>query len=113
MEDGHSKTVEEVLSYYRVDQERGLSLDQVKEYQKKYGPNVDCVSMVADICYTLEAGAPLALYPLVVRLTWCVCSGRATAPGFASQANGAKYTSRYRFVLAFASLRDFGASRQR
>lgn len=39
MEDGHSKSVEEVLSHFRVDQERGLSLDQVKEYQKKYGPN--------------------------------------------------------------------------
>lgn len=39
MEDGHSKSVEEVLSHFRVDQERGLSLDQVREYQKKYGPN--------------------------------------------------------------------------
>uniref|UniRef100_A0A182UKJ5 Cation_ATPase_N domain-containing protein n=1 Tax=Anopheles melas TaxID=34690 RepID=A0A182UKJ5_9DIPT len=39
MEDGHSKTVDEVLSHFRVDPERGLSLDQVKEYQKKYGPN--------------------------------------------------------------------------
>lgn len=39
MEDGFSKSVEEVLSHFRVDQERGLSLDQVKEYQKKYGPN--------------------------------------------------------------------------
>lgn len=39
MEDAHSKTSEEVLSHFRVDQERGLSLDQVREYQKKYGPN--------------------------------------------------------------------------
>ncbi|EAT41829.1 AAEL006582-PC [Aedes aegypti] len=39
MEDGHSKSVEEVISHFRVDPERGLSLDQVKEYQKKYGPN--------------------------------------------------------------------------
>lgn len=39
MEDGHSKTVEEVLSNFKADPERGLTLDQVKEYQKKYGPN--------------------------------------------------------------------------
>lgn len=39
MEDGHSKSVEEVVSHFRVDPERGLSLDQIKEYQKKYGPN--------------------------------------------------------------------------
>uniref|UniRef100_A0A182MFS0 Cation-transporting P-type ATPase N-terminal domain-containing protein n=1 Tax=Anopheles culicifacies TaxID=139723 RepID=A0A182MFS0_9DIPT len=39
MEDGHSKTVEEVVGFFRVDPEKGLSTDQVKEYQKKYGPN--------------------------------------------------------------------------
>lgn len=39
MEDGHSKTVDEVLSHFRVDPDRGLTIDQVKEYQKKYGPN--------------------------------------------------------------------------
>lgn len=39
MEDGHIKTVEEVTSYFRVDGEKGLSLDQVKTNQAKYGPN--------------------------------------------------------------------------
>lgn len=39
MEDGHCKTVEEVVGFFRVDTEKGLSPDQVKEYQKKYGPN--------------------------------------------------------------------------
>lgn len=39
MEDGHAKTVEEVLTYFRTDEERGLSLDQVKSNQAKYGPN--------------------------------------------------------------------------
>ncbi|NEU32704.1 hypothetical protein GN156_18465, partial [bacterium LRH843] len=33
------KTVEEALTYFSVDQERGLSLDQVKRNQEKYGPN--------------------------------------------------------------------------
>jgi len=39
MEDGHIKTVEEVVNYFSVDPERGLTLDQVKRNQEKYGPN--------------------------------------------------------------------------
>lgn len=39
MEDGHCKTVEECVGFFRVDSEKGLTPDQVKEYQKKYGPN--------------------------------------------------------------------------
>lgn len=39
MDDGHARTVEEVLGHFKADPERGLTLDQVKEYQKKYGPN--------------------------------------------------------------------------
>lgn len=39
MEDGHTKTVEQVLQFFGTDQDRGLSLDQVKSNQKKYGPN--------------------------------------------------------------------------
>ncbi|XP_046390220.1 calcium-transporting ATPase sarcoplasmic/endoplasmic reticulum type isoform X2 [Ischnura elegans] len=39
MDDAHAKTVEEVVSYFNVDPERGLTLDQVKSNQAKYGPN--------------------------------------------------------------------------
>lgn len=39
MDDGHMKTVEEALSFFHCDQERGLTLDQVKTNQAKYGPN--------------------------------------------------------------------------
>lgn len=39
MEDGHAKSVEEVIKYFNVDPERGLSADQVKRNQEKYGPN--------------------------------------------------------------------------
>ncbi|XP_075220181.1 ATPase sarcoplasmic/endoplasmic reticulum Ca2+ transporting SERCA isoform X3 [Lycorma delicatula] len=39
MEDGHIKTVEEVLNYFSVDSERGLTPDQIKRNQEKYGPN--------------------------------------------------------------------------
>jgi Ca2+ transporting ATPase len=34
-----TKTKEEILQYFNVDEERGLSDDQVKKYQEKYGPN--------------------------------------------------------------------------
>lgn len=39
MEDGHAKTADEVIGFFQVDPERGLSPDQVKRYQDKYGPN--------------------------------------------------------------------------
>ena len=39
MEDGHTRTVAEVERYFNVDAERGLSEDQVKRNQDKYGPN--------------------------------------------------------------------------
>ncbi|XP_071438593.1 calcium-transporting ATPase sarcoplasmic/endoplasmic reticulum type isoform X1 [Hetaerina americana] len=39
MEDAHCKTVDEILSYFNVDPERGLTIDQVKSNQAKYGPN--------------------------------------------------------------------------
>lgn len=39
MEDGHSKTVEQTLNFFGTDAERGLTLEQVKTNQKKYGPN--------------------------------------------------------------------------
>lgn len=39
MDDAHSQTVEEVLGYYGTDSDKGLSLDQVKRNQEKYGPN--------------------------------------------------------------------------
>jgi len=39
MEDAHAKTWEEVVNYFGTDPERGLSGDQVKKYQDKYGPN--------------------------------------------------------------------------
>lgn len=39
MEDGHAKSVDEVLNYFNVDVERGLTPDQVKRNQEKYGPN--------------------------------------------------------------------------
>lgn len=39
MEDGHAKTVEQALNFFGTDPERGLTLEQVKANQKKYGPN--------------------------------------------------------------------------
>lgn len=39
MDDAHAKTVEEVLSYFGTDPDKGLSPDQIKRNQEKYGPN--------------------------------------------------------------------------
>ncbi|XP_063215966.1 calcium-transporting ATPase sarcoplasmic/endoplasmic reticulum type isoform X2 [Bacillus rossius redtenbacheri] len=39
MDDSHCKTVDEVLNYFNTDPERGLSTDQVKRNQEKYGLN--------------------------------------------------------------------------
>ncbi|XP_025191476.1 calcium-transporting ATPase sarcoplasmic/endoplasmic reticulum type isoform X1 [Melanaphis sacchari] len=39
MEDAHAKTVDEVQNFFNVDPEKGLSLDQIKRNQAKYGPN--------------------------------------------------------------------------
>ena len=35
----HCKSVEEVLKFYKVDAEKGLSSAQVEEHRAKYGPN--------------------------------------------------------------------------
>jgi Ca2+ transporting ATPase len=39
MEDAHAKTVDEVQNFFNVDPEKGLSIDQIKRNQAKYGPN--------------------------------------------------------------------------
>lgn len=39
MEDGHSRTVEDVTGFFGTDPEKGLTPAQVKSNQEKYGPN--------------------------------------------------------------------------
>jgi len=39
MEDAHCKSVDEVVNYFNVDADKGLSPDQVKRNQEKYGLN--------------------------------------------------------------------------
>lgn len=39
MEDAHAKTSEEVLKFFGTSEETGLTPDQVKTLQAKYGPN--------------------------------------------------------------------------
>lgn len=39
MDDAHSQSVDEVLGYFGTDPDKGLSSDQVKRNQEKYGPN--------------------------------------------------------------------------
>jgi Cation transporter/ATPase, N-terminus len=42
MEDGFAKTSEEVLKFFGTNEEVGLTPDQVKQLQAKYGPNGKC-----------------------------------------------------------------------
>ncbi|XP_045491902.1 calcium-transporting ATPase sarcoplasmic/endoplasmic reticulum type isoform X3 [Colias croceus] len=39
MEDAHSKSVDEVLGFFGTDPDKGLTPDQIKRNQEKYGPN--------------------------------------------------------------------------
>lgn len=39
MEDAHTRTVEEVLEHFKVDEESGLTDEQAKKGLEKYGPN--------------------------------------------------------------------------
>lgn len=39
MDNAHTKTVEEVYSFFNVNESTGLSLDQVKKQRERYGPN--------------------------------------------------------------------------
>lgn len=39
MEDAHAQTKEDCLKYFNTNEELGLTADQVKSYQAKYGPN--------------------------------------------------------------------------
>lgn len=39
MDDAHTKSVEEVVNFFKTDCNNGLSDDQVTRAQEKYGPN--------------------------------------------------------------------------
>lgn len=54
MEDAHAKTVDEVLKYFNVDPERGLSPDQIKRNQEKYGPNGECNSLFSSLSVKMQ-----------------------------------------------------------
>lgn len=61
MEDAHAKTTEEVINYFNVDPERGLTPDQVKRNQEKYGPNGEF--NVSIIFFILIASFFLSILP--------------------------------------------------
>lgn len=39
MDNAHTKTVEEVYSFFNVNESTGLSLEQIKKQRERYGPN--------------------------------------------------------------------------
>lgn len=42
MENAHTKTVEEVLAHFNVNESTGLGLEQVKKQKERWGPNGTC-----------------------------------------------------------------------
>lgn len=56
MEDAHTKSVEEVLGYFGTDPDKGLTPDQIKRNQDKYGPNGKCfnVYLLTNILFELN-----------------------------------------------------------
>lgn len=50
MEDAHTRTVEEVLEQFKVDEESGLTDEQVKKGLEKYGPNGEKSSFLRSVC---------------------------------------------------------------
>lgn len=53
MEDAHTKSVDEVLKYFGVDAEKGLTPDQVRKNQEKYGPNGKFAIILNSHCVTM------------------------------------------------------------
>ena len=43
MEDPWTKQPDEVVNYFKSDENSGLDDNQVKRYQEKYGPNGECI----------------------------------------------------------------------
>lgn len=46
MENGHTKTFQEVADFFGTDLEKGLTPEQVKRLTEKYGPNGEWLSLI-------------------------------------------------------------------
>ena len=46
MDLAHTKSVEQVFEFFGVDEATGLSLDEIKLSQEKYGPNGTYISLI-------------------------------------------------------------------
>lgn len=42
MDDAHTKPIDEVIGFFKTDENLGLSDEQVEKAQEKYGPNGKC-----------------------------------------------------------------------
>ncbi len=60
MENTHTKTVEEVYSFFAVNESTGLGLEQVKRQREKWGPNGEWAK-VARLMLTEETGIGSAI----------------------------------------------------
>lgn len=61
MENAHTRTVEELYSFFNVNESTGLGLEQVKKQWERYGPNGKHVFKVSKLVKSEQAAA----------LVWC------------------------------------------
>jgi hypothetical protein len=78
MEDGHAKTSEEVLKFFGTNGELGLTSDQVKTLQAKYGPNGKFKNLLQLFLGThhpklVGSFIVATLYDLIARSDVCTC----------------------------------------
>ncbi|KAL8180139.1 UNVERIFIED_CONTAM: Sarcoplasmic/endoplasmic reticulum calcium ATPase 2 [Gekko kuhli] len=71
MENAHTKTVEEVLAYFSVNESTGLSLEQVKKLRERWGANDSGSSSGCLACWCSE----LILAPDDSTVSWSSFSG--------------------------------------
>lgn len=60
MENAHTKTVEEVLGHFGVNESTGLSLEQVKKLKERWGSNGKVAGGCRGDPHHLRRGAPRA-----------------------------------------------------
>ena len=63
MEDSFTKPVDEVVNYFKTDENTGLTDEQIQRYQEKYGPNgTHRKPLVITRCFVTETSqSPIVL----------------------------------------------------
>lgn len=55
MDDAHTKPIDEVIGFFKTDENLGLSDEQVEKAQEKYGPNGKCNACIYSYMWLVHA----------------------------------------------------------